>query len=906
MIPLKLELKNFLSYGEPLQTIDFQHHALLCLSGKNGHGKSALLDAITWAIWGQARKTSGTAKADEGLLKLGQTRMLVSLEFALGTRIYRARREFAKTYGKPHAALDFEVFDTVNQRFVSLTDKTIRATQEKIELLVGIDFETFINSAFLRQGQSNEFSKKSPKERKQILSSILGLEKYDHMHQKALDLVRKYTEDKKLLLKIQENNALELSQEQNIHALLTQEKENILRITLSLKNIQEKLTVLEHQKLTLTTEKTVYTQLTEQKHILEQNLHTKTVHMLAILHTWKKVHTSSLKMPSIKALEEKKWVLIKQEQSFLEIQQKQLAMQEKILHLKEQAQKHRVSLQKLADENLFIRRMSCEKETITIKHIQETVRQKELLKADISQKIITLEQELIILHEKALIKDEFDKKFATNKAQFEKRRAFYQALIQKGNWTKNELTELEQKKKVVHDHSNPACPLCDQVLTVKRKQFLSNQFAQHETFITQRLVRIGTIIKKLKEILVIQHHDSELLQKEADLFASITHKQEEIKKQMQVFEKSFQVLDTEVRTLTQEQQIAHVTLKTNKELVEKQEQENSIILDKDPLLVSLAEQLKIIETEKAGLIFDHQEHKNIKSQLHDTEILLQQLDIIRPELDQQLSRKKQLERILYELRSFKKQIVELINHIAQKYHDPEHENRLITIITEYQKELALVTHQKDLATQNIGSYENDLQRIKKITLDQQQNSVKLLILEREIEDYQTISQSLSKNGIQALLIEEAIPEIEAEANTILAKLTDNQAQIFMESLRDLKSGGVKETLDIQISDSIGIRPYEMFSGGEAFRVDFALRIAISKLLAHRAGTALQTLIIDEGFGSQDEDGLARIMEAIYAIQKDFSKIIIVSHLLEFKDNFPVHFIIEKTSSGSTVSIEERG
>ena len=107
-----------------------------------------------------------------------------------------------------------------------------------------------------------------------------------------------------------------------------------------------------------------------------------------------------------------------------------------------------------------------------------------------------------------------------------------------------------------------------------------------------------------------------------------------------------------------------------------------------------------------------------------------------------------------------------------------------------------------------------------------------------------------------LLIEDAIPEIEQEANHLLAKLTNNQAQIFIESLRDLKKGGTKETLDIKISDAGGIRPYELFSGGEAFRIDFALRIAISKLLARRAGTALQTLIIDEGFGSQDEEGLA--------------------------------------------------
>jgi exonuclease SbcC len=56
MIPLRLTIKNFLSYGADAQTINFEPYNLICLSGKNGHGKSALLDAMTWSIWGQARK----------------------------------------------------------------------------------------------------------------------------------------------------------------------------------------------------------------------------------------------------------------------------------------------------------------------------------------------------------------------------------------------------------------------------------------------------------------------------------------------------------------------------------------------------------------------------------------------------------------------------------------------------------------------------------------------------------------------------------------------------------------------------------------------------------------------------------------------------------------------------------
>jgi exonuclease SbcC len=176
----------------------------------------------------------------------------------------------------------------------------------------------------------------------------------------------------------------------------------------------------------------------------------------------------------------------------------------------------------------------------------------------------------------------------------------------------------------------------------------------------------------------------------------------------------------------------------------------------------------------------------------------------------------------------------------------------------------------------------------------------------EIVDFAEIVKALGKDGLQALLIEQALPEIEQEANILLAQLTDNQTQIYIESLRDLKKGGSKETLDIKISDAIGLRPYEMFSGGEAFRIDFALRIAISKLLARRAGTALQTLIIDEGFGSQDDDGLQLIMDSILKIQDNFAKVIIVSHLPSMKEQFPVQFLVEKKASGSVVTVIQQG
>jgi len=94
----------------------------------------------------------------------------------------------------------------------------------------------------------------------------------------------------------------------------------------------------------------------------------------------------------------------------------------------------------------------------------------------------------------------------------------------------------------------------------------------------------------------------------------------------------------------------------------------------------------------------------------------------------------------------------------------------------------------------------------------------------------------------------------------------------------------------------------MFSGGEAFRINFAIRIALSKLLARRAGTPLRTLIIDEGFGTQDSTGLEKLKEAITSIQDDFDKIIIITHIEELRDAFPARIDVIKTAKGSTLEV----
>ena len=88
MIPLQLRVRNFMCYRDNVPPLVFEGIHLACLAGANGHGKSALLDAMTWALWGKAR-----AKRDDELIHQGETEMEVEFTFDLGGTVYRVLRK---------------------------------------------------------------------------------------------------------------------------------------------------------------------------------------------------------------------------------------------------------------------------------------------------------------------------------------------------------------------------------------------------------------------------------------------------------------------------------------------------------------------------------------------------------------------------------------------------------------------------------------------------------------------------------------------------------------------------------------------------------------------------------------------------------------------------------------------
>src|SRR5438270_12871008 len=174
MIPLALSLRNFMSYAEATEPLSFEGIHVAVLAGDNGHGKSALLDAITWALWGRARGRS----VDE-LIHAGASEMEVEFEFELDERRYRVIRKRQRRGKSGYSDLQFAVL--ADGGYKPLTERSVGETERLIERTLRMSYETFTNSSFIQQGKADSFTTNSPAERKRILAEILELSYYDEL-----------------------------------------------------------------------------------------------------------------------------------------------------------------------------------------------------------------------------------------------------------------------------------------------------------------------------------------------------------------------------------------------------------------------------------------------------------------------------------------------------------------------------------------------------------------------------------------------------------------------------------------------------------------------------------------------------------------------------------------------------
>jgi exonuclease SbcC len=855
MIPVKLALRNFMPYRDDVPPLNFTgvHTASIC--GDNGSGKSSLIDAMTWALWGRTR-----AKSDDDLIHTGQTETQVEFDFAVGQQVYRVIRKHAKPKSRRASGQSsLDLFIASNGTFKPISGDRKTETQRKIIDILHMDYETFVNSAYLRQGQADRFTVADRAKRKEVLANILGLSLYDELEEQARELARQRDSEKTQLENAIKDIDAELAQKPTYEAELGQAQRQLGEVEKVLAGHESRLNELRRRRESLNSQQQQLTQLEE--HMVKTNrdlkrweeqsqqYHLRIKEYEELIAQRARIEEGYAQLAAARKLNDE----LNQKLRRLTILNEHRYQMEKAIDKASQAllQEHALTGTRVGDLEAKFQKLS---------QLRSELQQAQLQLSQLTETEEALQKKR--QHSQALVGQVHELESSQGRLQ-------------------QEMAEIEEKLNLLMTESGAKCPLCEQELGIDGLNLIKSKYA------AEKETKSGTL----------KSSQNELTQKKNES-ASL---QSEISQMETRLNQTRASAQGKISLLNQEISEAE---KAGKELNEARTKLAGIEerLARKDFAQSEQDALRQVESELARLDYDAQQHEQLRHRLTEQEPYeapkrrLEEADrLINQERDAAARAEQAAQELRLSLESDNKKRGELALALSAL---PEVVGALAQAEAEYQ---ALNARQKE-AQVVLGNVTAKLDRCSELAVKKKERE---RLLTQAIKDegiYKELAEAFGKRGIQALLIEQALPEIETEANRLLARMTDNRMHVKIETQRPTKKGDVIETLDINISDELGTRPYEMFSGGEAFRINFAIRVALSKLLAHRAGAPLPTLIVDEGFGTQDATGLEKLKEAITSIQDDFDKILVVTHIEDFRDAFPTRIDVVKTAQGSTIEV----
>jgi exonuclease SbcC len=844
--------------------LDFTGFDLACIAGSNGAGKSSLLDAITWTLFGQARKR------DDSLINSKEDIAEVSLIFSYEGNLYRVSR--SKPRNKT-TRLEFHILQDAPDgiganlnleagTWKPLTERTLRDTEARIQETLRLDYETFVNASFFLQGKADQFTQQRPGDRKRILSSILGLEIWEVYRQQTAERRRSIEND---------IHALD-GRLQEITAELAEEKSRTDR----LKELERELTELSQtraiQEETLENMRQIAATLAEQERLVE--------------------------------------VLARQRE---EASQSLDQIKTRLDARQEERESYNTLLSRSAEiESAYTKWNEARENLEKWEQIAERFREEEKLRQGPLDEINAAQARLLQEQQGLESKQAEVQAFLTELPQIEaeftsvkdnakdaehrlarRDRLQEELKIALGNQAearaenprlKTEMDELKGRIDQLSVTEGALCPLCGQPLSQTERQALIDRLQTEGEEMGDKYRANQELVKQTDQ------HVRDLEEQVKYLTAA--------ESEMRQYEKTIAQLSSRLDLLNS--QINQWEEKSAPRLAE-----ISSSLEGNNFAFEARERLAVVDEQLKAIGYDANSHDSIRQA--ESEGRVSEAEV--RALEKARSAIAPLEREIADLET---QVANQEKEIARK--QEEHSSAAEALETSRQRApdqeaaegiLLNFQEQENRMRMEVGAAKQkvlilDDLKTRYATLEEERNE-----MVDQVAQHKQLERAFGKDGVPALLIEQALPQIESKANEILDRLTTGDMSVrfvTQAAYKDKQRADLKETLEIQISDSAGVRDYEMFSGGEAFRVNFAIRLALSEILAQRAGARLQTLVIDEGFGSQDAQGRQRLIEAINLVRKDFAKILVITHIDELKEQFPNRIDVEKTTRGSTVSV----
>ncbi|MFR7545049.1 MAG: AAA family ATPase [Clostridia bacterium] len=896
MKPINLKISAFGPYKDEVN-IDFTklgENGIFLITGDTGAGKTSIFDAISFAIFGEvsgSNRPIQTLRSDFADINIDT---YVELEFVHKNRKYKILRN--PSYEKPKKKGEGFTKKSADAslEYDDVVVSGIKNVDIKIEEILGINAKQFKQISMLAQGEFLKILFAESKERTEIFRKIFDTNIYNSIARKLKEKL-KTNEDKLKELKnsfITNTANILWEEEKNINL---DNKINEIDIDNVLKELEQELE--ENKEENTNIEEEITKQEKEIK-VIEENI--------------SKQEELNLKIENYKQLLTKQNEYKKQEEEIEKLKNK-IAQNQKIREI------IKPKADKVNNEKEIIKKL--EKDLDTIKRNIQIGNAKEKeheKKVEIVNKIgekykeynnyLEIKKELL---EKAnIIKNIENLEITKNNYLKEYEQLEKEYKIINNEYLEKESEFFKEQVGIIAEklEENKPCPVCGSIthpnIAKKSASVLSKE--ELEKIKENLEIKQNNKLKKQEECIKVNSQINILIQeigKESDNKLELESAKNKLKKEFNINKEK--LISIEQTILKEYKSISNKNLDITK--FEYDKFKDSIIdlinLEKNELVKS-----KTLQEEKMNQL----QESNLRLDKYTKEYFNELLKL-------RFKNEEEYNKILLtniEIENIQKNIEDFTRNVAINN----------TKISDLEKE-AKGKSTKDLKIQKekLMAYKNILIEKRKEyvkikgKLDNNMRIYKLLLenakeLKQKIKDF-IIYDELSRtaNGtlagkkriefeqyVQATYFDMVI----LEANKRLAKMTENR--YFLIRKEEPEKISDKIGLDLEVKDNYNgkIRDVKSLSGGEAFKAALSLALGLSDVIqSYSGGIVVDTLFIDEGFGSLDTESREQAINTLSLLIDNNKLIGIISHVTELKERIDKKIIVTKTSDGSKIEIE---
>ncbi len=833
MRPLKIAIKNFGAI--PAADIDLNGITCAAIAGPNGAGKStAFTIAPMFALFGTTK--AGTSADD--MVKTGTSEAAVTFDFDHHGSVWRVIRT-RSIKGKGKSTLELQ--RQSGEPWASESGASIAETQKKIVDLLGLDEETFSSSSMILQGRANEFTSRPAGQRKAILAQVLQLDQYESLQDAARAKVAatniSLERDKAMLAAIDARLADRSAMQDELvsaNMLLadTVELEKKAEAGISFGREELAKLILRQQQADQ-----IMKQISPLQDNIAQKMQARTVQQDRL-------------DKAAAYLQDEQGILVAAA-DYDRIRDQVTALQAKDDQRKSLArdgEQITIDLERIESQLKKVHMDICDNESLLLE--MPGLEAAAALHADNAQKL-TAQEEKKLNHDRAQLQLADAKQSMNNKRNF---------IELETKTRQDEITRYETRAAMLADA---------QCIDIERAEcrFLADAKAARAKI--PELQKTFAAWKLEKDAELAEFFAAEAAAERR--IAELAYDSEEHSKAKVQFDISY---------MAQQNLMSRAGTKQLLETLQEQR------TDLETRQAALTERRQQLREDYKKLRDELAELPTLSEQLAKLEKFVKQREMLPAIQEQKKSAQEQVAALDAEIEALKQRIDEL----KQQYFDTVPEGGLVSgwndALAERQRELNNIGQDIIAINIRIGALTAKLEALDKDAADREEIASRMAPLAKELTRWQTLVKAFGRDGIPALIIENAVPELERIANDILGQMSGGRHNLRFETQRELKSkSGMTETLDIIVGDWAGERIYETFSGGEQLRIDFAIRFALAELLARRAGSRIDWLTIDEGWGSQSDEYLPLVIEAVKNIAGRFGMVLVISHIKQVQESF---------------------